>query len=230
MKQKRTHPKTVEEKGAGLEKRLAIEAPNFRIIVLEIEGDAPLVMHAMSEKVRKKLRESHEAGSQTTTGQTKDPRKFHEEYEGAKHRSREGWVGFPAPAIRNACISACRVVGFKMTLAKLSIFALSDGFDRVDGTPLIRIYGEEHEVEHAVRLARGDLSLVHRPMWNEGWTAKVRIRYDADLFKAQDVINLLHRVGAQVGIMEGRPDSRMSGGMGWGTFIVREHVKVERAA
>ena len=33
-----------------------------------------------------------------------------------------------------------------------------------------------------------------------------------------DVTNLMQRVGMQVGIGEGRPDSRDSAGLGWGTF------------
>lgn len=58
-----------------------------------------------------------------------------------------------------------------------------------------------------------------RPMW-EQWSAKVRVRWDANQFSAQDVVNLLSRAGMQVGIGEGRPDSKASNGMGWGMFEV----------
>jgi hypothetical protein len=34
------------------------------------------------------------------------------------------------------------------------------------------------------------------------------------------VTNLMQRVGLQVGIGEGRPDSRESAGLGWGTFAI----------
>jgi hypothetical protein len=54
-------------------------------------------------------------------------------------------------------------------------------------------------------------------MWRQ-WTSKVRVAYDADQFTLQDVTNLMSRVGLQVGIGEGRPDSRDSAGLGWGTF------------
>jgi hypothetical protein len=50
------------------------------------------------------------------------------------------------------------------------------------------------------------------------WSAEVRVQYDADQFSATDMANLMTRVGTQVGIGEGRPDSKMSAGMGWGTF------------
>jgi len=58
-------------------------------------------------------------------------------------------------------------------------------------------------------------------MWREGWEAVVHITFDADMLTATDVANLLSRAGMQVGIGEGRPDSKSSCGMGWGTFAVR---------
>ena len=142
-----------------------------------------------------------------------------ETYEQAKHVSEEGWIGIPAPSFRNAMISACRIVGFKMTLAKLSVFVLPDGFDADDGTPLVRIYGEPEVHEGLVRNATGVADVRWRPMWRK-WHAIVRVSYDADQFTIEDVLNLLARSGMPVGIGEGRPDSKQSAGMGWGTFEV----------
>ena len=71
---------------------------------------------------------------------------------------------------------------------------------------------------------------VYRPMW-EKWNADVRLTWDADLFSTTDVLNLLTRVGKQVGLGEGRPDSQQSAGQGWGLFKVdlfneeKEHVQ-----
>ena len=70
----------------------------------------------------------------------------------------------------------------------------------------------------AVRLESGVMDIRARPMWNPGWTATVRIRFDADILSLKDVYNLLYRAGLQVGILEGRPDSSKSVGQGWGTF------------
>lgn len=229
MKPKSQKASRVVEKGEGLKRHLAISAPNFRTLEIEIEGTAPLVIHAFSEKARKQIRDKHEAGSKSNKNVKREPRDFHAEYEGAKHTAREGWLGFAAPGLRNGCISACRLVGFKMTIAKLSIFVEPDGFDRVDGTPLVRIHGKEREVEHVGRLADGNPNLIHRPMWDL-WTANLRIRYDGDQFDESDVINLLMRVGLQVGLCEGRHDSKKSAGMGWGTFKLSKRMKVIKAA
>jgi hypothetical protein len=108
-----------------------------------------------------------------------------------------------------------------MTLAKLSIFFEADGFDAVDGTPLIRIIGEPEVCEMPVRNATGVIDIRVRPMWRE-WSATLRIRYDLDQFSQTDVANLLQRVGMQVGIGEGRPDSKSSSGLGWGLFKIAE--------
>jgi hypothetical protein len=56
-------------------------------------------------------------------------------------------------------------------------------------------------------------------MWRE-WSATLRIQFDADQFQTSDVANLLARAGLQVGIGEGRPDSKKSAGMGFGQFEV----------
>ena len=71
----------------------------------------------------------------------------------------------------------------------------------------------------AVRNATGVADIRVRPMWRE-WAADVKVSYDADQFTLQDVTNLMQRVGMQVGIGEGRPDSRDSAGLGWGTFVL----------
>ena len=69
------------------------------------------------------------------------------------------------------------------------------------------------------RNATGVFDIRVRPMWRE-WYAQPVIQFDADQFKLQDVFNLLSRVGMQVGLGEGRPDSKMSSGLGYGTFTV----------
>ncbi len=65
----------------------------------------------------------------------------------------------------------------------------------------------------------GGTDLRFRPIWHE-WTAELKLRFDAEMFTLDDVTNLLARAGAQVGIGEGRPDSKSSNGCGWGTFEI----------
>ena len=125
----------------------------------------------------------------------------------------------PAAAFRAAMVSACRLCGFKMTLSKLSVFVEPDGIDRDEGVPLVRIHGEPRPLEMPVRNEGGVCDIRVRPMFDK-WGASVRIRFDADVFSGEDIANLLMRAGMQVGIGEGRPDSRKSTGMGWGIFDI----------
>ena len=198
---------------------IKISAPNIREAKFLIRGTAPLVVHKFSAKAKAMIRQKQEAGSLANKGKSKSAKNFDEVFQGARHLSSEGWDGIPAAAFRAGIISACRLVGFKMTLAKLSIFVAADGFDKTEGTPLVRILSpaEPERNESMVRLATGVCDISVRPMWRYSG-AELRIQYDADQFTADDVRNLLARVGAQVGVCEGRPDSKSSAGCGWGTF------------
>ena len=201
------------------EETVTIKAPSIVKANFKIIGTAPYVQLRFSEKAINAMREKHEAGSQANKKKAKNARDFHEDFLQAQHISTEGWNGIPAAAFRNGLISACRLVGFKMTLAKLSLFVEGDGFDKVDAVPLIKIEGTpESHLMHA-RNATGVCDLrVRAKFWP--WSAILNVSYDSDQFTATDVANLLLRVGAQVGIGEGRPDSKMSAGMGWGTFTL----------
>lgn len=196
-----------------------ITAPKIEVVRFHIKGTAPYVQARFSAKAMQAMMDKHAEGSTAKGKKVREARDFDADFQNAKHISVEGWQGMPAGAFRAAMISACRLVGFKMTLAKLSVFIEADGFDRVDGIPLIRFYGEPERVDMAVRNATGVADIRVRPMWRK-WRAEVRVRYDADQFTLADVTNLMLRVGAQVGIGEGRPDSRESAGLGWGTFEI----------
>lgn len=205
---------------------VTIPAPQFQTSVFVIEGTAPYVQHKFSQKARTQIRATQEAGAQAKKGKKREPRNFVADYEGSLYRSEQGaWYGLPASAFRNALISACRIVGFQMTRAKLGAFIEADGYDREDHTPLIKItHGKPEHFEAMARNDNGSVDIRVRGRWQPGWKAEVRVRFDADMFSATDIANLLMRVGQQVGIGEGRPDSPNSAGLGWGLFkIVNEN-------
>ena len=195
---------------------LKMSEVTFRII-----GTAPYVQAAFSQKSAEQMRAKMEAGSTARKGVKREARNFDSDYQAAHHRDKDGWIGIPAPAFRNALISACRIVGFAMTRAKLALFVVADGIDALDSSPLVRIIGEPRMVISHVRNETGVADLRARPHWDE-WESYVTIRYDADMFTLEDVTNLMVRAGVQVGIGEGRPDSKKSTGQGWGTFRIAE--------
>lgn len=204
------------------ERKLTIKAPNLQVATFLVRGDAPYVGNKFSARAKSEMIKKQEAGSTSNKGKKRDPKDFKQLYEESIRRSKAGWEGIAAPAFRNALISSCRLCGFKMTLAKLSLFVMADGTDPDDDMPLVKITkGKPKYSEHYVRLADGKTcDIKARPTWEAGWETLLRIKFDADQFTVTDVANLLSRAGMQVGIGAGRHDSKTSNGLGWGTFEV----------
>lgn len=197
-----------------------IKEPNFKIQVFEVKGLAPLVIHRFSAKTKQEMKQKMETGKAASSKKNREAKNTDDLYKESKYVSKEGWEGFNASCIRAAMISACRLVGFKMTLAKMSLFVIEDGRDvQEPQISLVRIYGESIKQEDIARTQTKQPYVSVRAAYHD-WSAKIKIRWDADQFTKDDVTNLLMRVGTQVGICEGRPDSKNSAGMGWGIFEV----------
>ena len=201
--------------------QVTIKPPNLQTAQFEIVGTAPLVVHRFAAKAKQAMLDKMMAGSTAKKGKARDALDPDKAFNDARYFSKDGWDGFNASAIRAAMISACRLVGFKMTLAKLSIFVQPDGWDATEPQiPLIRIKGKARRLDSVARVETGQCYVTIRPCYDQ-WGATVTITYDGDQFTVQDVSNLLARVGQQVGICEGRPDSKNSPGQGWGTFKIK---------
>lgn len=200
---------------------VTIKPPNFGRAEFEIIGNAPLVIHRFSHKIKTQMRTKMEVGKAAGSKKEREAKDSDQTFHDARYISKEGWDGFHAAAIRNACISACRLVGFKMTLAKMSVFVEADGWDKEEPQiPLIKIIGKAVRQDDMARVETGQPYVTIRAAYHD-WKAKVKIRWDADQFTLGDISSLLSRVGQQVGIGEGRPDSKNSAGCGWGTFDLR---------
>jgi len=200
--------------------RIVIDAPNFGHYETEIVGTAPLVQLRFSEKTKQEMMLKHAQGDVARSKNKREKKDFDALYKQSMHISAEGWYGIPAAGVRNAMISACRVAGVVMTKAKLCVFVQADGLDSDDHlTGLIKItHGEPKRIDSPVRNADGSADIRTRAMWAPGWRAIIRIQYDADQIDPGGISNLLMRAGKQVGLGEGRPDSKKSNGMGWGLF------------
>jgi hypothetical protein len=200
---------------------ITIKAPNFQSITLEIEGTAPLLQNKFSKKAVDTIANKQQEGTTSRTKKgNREARNYEQDYQEAQHISTEGWNGIPAPAFRSAAIRACKLVGYNMTDAKMSIFVQADGYDD-DGTPLVKITKGKPEMHRAyVRLQGTTTDIRVRPIFKV-WGCNIRVTFDGDQFKAQDVVNLFLRAGLQVGVGEGRPFSKTSDGLGLGTFTVK---------
>jgi len=203
-------------------KTVQIKAPNFKVASFQIKSaGVPLVIHRFSQKTKNEMRLKAESGKASSSKKVREPKDSDATFNAARYVAKQGWDGFPASSIRNALISACRLVGFKMTLAKMSVFVIADGYDKDEPQiPLIKIDGKPTRQDDMARVETGQPYVTIRAAYHD-WKATVKVRWDADQFTVEDVSNLLARVGMQVGIGEGRPDSKNSAGMGWGLFEVK---------
>ncbi len=219
-------PKAKEESTVA-----TIQPANLVQTTLRICSTAPYVQNAFSKKAGDQMMIAMSTPASGRKGKgARAPRDFDADFEGAHHRAVAGWVGLPCAGIRAAMIAACRTVNVVMTRAKMSVFVIADGFDAVDGSPLIKLQSATPPERTAlpVRNDNGAADIRIRPMWRE-WFADVTIEFDADMIDASSVVNLLDRAGRQVGIGEGRPFSKNSVGQGWGTFTVQASAKDKAA-
>jgi ribosomal protein S17 len=199
-----------------------IKAPNMQVGEFTLVGTAPLVVHRISTKLKNEFKQKMETGKAASSRKIREAKLTDDLFNEARYRGPGGWDGVHAGAFRAALISACRLVGFTMTLAKLSIFVVADGWDTLEPQiPLVRIDADPVKQEDVARTSTGEPYICVRPAYHN-WKITLRIRFDADQFTASDITNLLSRVGEQVGIGEGRPDSKKSAGMGWGLFTIED--------
>lgn len=209
--------------------RIEIKPPNIQQVTVKIIGTAPYVQCRFSQKAINMIREKQEAGSQANKKRSREAKDFHQCFLDAQHlfRTAKGELanGIPAMAFKAMMRDACRTAGLAMTCLKQTVFVVADGLDVVDETGLIQIHGAANSErnqpfphEGHVKLASGVADIRHRPMWEEGWHATIRVKYDADFFTASDVCNLLSRGGMTCGIGEGRATAPDSCGMNWGFF------------
>jgi hypothetical protein len=210
---------------ASEEQHLTIKAPRLYVASFKIMGEAPYMQNRFSQKSLNTMIDTQKEGSTTRGKKKREPKDFDAAYEGALYRPKAGGYGIPAAAFRLAMIDACRTVGYKMTHAKLAAFVIADDFDEIDGTPLVKLYGTPRKHTMHARNSDGSTDVRTRPLW-EDWHAVVRVRYDADMFNESDITNLMMRVGLQVGVGEGRPYSKNSAGLGFGTFTLDGEIKV----
>lgn len=199
---------------------IKIDAPNMKLAVFKIIGTTMLVVHRFSAKAKQGMIDKMVNPPKAGTRAPRKPLNPEALYNEARYRHKDGWDGFNASAVRCAIISACRLCGFKMTIAKLSIFTVADGLDKDEPQyNLVRIFGTPARLDSIGRLANGSPIPIYRPSYFP-WHANLRISFDADQLSHEDVTNLLHRVGTQVGLCEGRHDSKDSAGQGWGCFML----------
>lgn len=114
------------------------------------------------------------------------------------YTSPKGWHGIPTVGLREALIRAAPHVSRIKTWTssvKICVYVEPDGFDADDGMALVRI-----KKGRPVPFADAEAKWEKDANLYESWQADVVIRYDADVFGAMDVVQLVQSAGVEIGI------------------------------
>ncbi len=188
-------------------------------LTFTIRGMSPLIQHAWSEKALRQIREKH-AGKKT---KEREPRNPEQEALAATYFTEDGQYGIPAMAFKSSLISAAhKDIGLEKTMLRKALFLHCQDPNGVlpmeCSDPIIR--------EDCVRVGAGSADLRYRPEFRE-WSVEVTVTFDAELLRAEDIINLVNRAGFGCGIGEWRPEK--GGEFGRYEVDVSEAVQQEAA-
>lgn len=185
-------------------------------ITLVIKGKSPIIMHQWSEKALREMREKH-AGKKTKNRDIRDPAA---ESDAAMYRTADGTPGIPAMAFKSSLIGAAhKDIGLEKTLLRKALF-----LNVSDGNAVLPFLdnSEPFTREDCVRVGAGSTDLRYRPQF-DSWRVKLTMEFDAEMLRAEDVVNLINRAGYGVGICEWRPEK----GGEFGRFEVDASEPVE---
>ena len=100
-------PKALEPKTTV---RIQISPPNMQHTILFCQGRSYLCINRFGAKALEAMEATQRAGSTAKSKRKRTPKLFEELFRDAQYRSGEGdWCGIHAAALRNACISACKL-------------------------------------------------------------------------------------------------------------------------
>lgn len=179
-------------------KVITIPNPDIREMVVKIKGTSPLIFHKWSEKAKKMILAKQQKKASASKREIRNPE---EEYESSFYYNRSKKVSFPALAIKQSLIGACRNVdGLPMTLVRGAIFVMGDE----DG--LIPVEYKEKEMrEDMVRVGMGTADLRYRGQV-KGWNMKFLVKWNNDVLSQEQVLNLFQIAGFSNGLGEWRPE------------------------
>lgn len=194
------------------ELKIQINPINIQSMSVTIVGQTPLIFNKFSEKAKQMIKDK--VTKETKANIKKEPKNPQQLYEDSFYYTKDGEVAFPALNIKQAIVSAARNVdGLPMTLLRGGVFVYGDQ----DG--MIKVDYEKKEMrEDMVRVGTfKDAADIRFRGQVTGWSMTFMIKFNADLFTAGQVINLLNIAGFSGGIGEWRPEKNGD----FGTFSVK---------
>ena len=183
---------------------LTIPAPNIQTFGVTIKGTTPLIFHKWSEKAIKMIQDK-QAKKVAKAREAREPEK---EYEDSFYYDRDGEIAFPANAVKQSMVGACRFLGkdVQMTVIRGAVFIVGD----VDGLIPVQ-YTEKEMRTDMVTVGIASADVRYRGQLND-WSMDLTIKYNADVITAEQTVNLLQTAGFSQGLGEWRAEKNGSNG------------------
>jgi hypothetical protein len=191
-----TKVKTAPEKST--EKSVTVKEFSIRTVDIPITGTSPLIVHAWSQKAIRQIQDKQAGKAKAKKHEIRDPEM---EFEAAKHKSAQGWEGFPAAGFKAAMIRGSKMCGMVMKDTQTAFFIRAD--DEI--TQLIKIKGKAEMRTDMVRVGMGASDVRYRPEYKE-WSATLTIEFNEGMISLDQIFQLVKAAGYGCGIGEMRPE------------------------
>ena len=189
---------------------IKINPPNIQSMSITIKGTANLIFNKFSSKAIQMILDKQMKSAKSNVREAKNPQQL---YEDSFYYNKEKAISFPALCIKQAIVSAARnVKGLAMTLLRGGVFIVGDedGLIKVD-------YKTKEMRQDMVRVGPfKDAADIRFRGQVKNWKMTFMIKWNADLFSADQVVNLLNIAGFSGGLGEWRPEKNGE----YGTFEV----------
>lgn len=181
-------------------KQVSVEVIEFSIrqVTIPIIGISPLIVHAWSEKSKRMIADKQAGKAKNKKHEIRDPQ---DDYENAKHRSVDGWDGFPAAGFKAAMIRGAKMIGMVMKDTQTAFFIKAD----CEETQLIKIHGESRMRTDMVRVGMGASDIRYRPEYPD-WYAELTIEFNEGILSLDQIHQLVKAAGYGCGVGEMRPE------------------------
>lgn len=166
-------------------------------VQIDIQGTAPLIVHAWSAKSRQMMLDGMQGKKSVKT--IRDPLA---DFQESQYRLFDGGHGFPTLAFKAATVGAARYFsGITMTQLRQNMHFISDEIE----TGLTRLHVDEPIMrEDTVRVGMGKADLRYRAEYRR-WGATLTIAYLPSVISLDSIVALVE-AGGMGGVGEWRPE------------------------
>ena len=204
MKDKKGKDETTSEKTD----EVRIAKPNFTIMKVPIIGLTPYVGHRFGEIAAENIRLLVTGENK---GKPKKNRNFDAEYEECFYKDAEGKFCIPGAAFKQAIVDEGKNQ-FSVGNKNISGAMIGKNIHVLEKLCVLKYSKVERTVDYPRQSGRtGAPDIRHRPYFYD-WKTVITVRFDADIFSKEVILNLIQRAGMTQGVGDWRPGAPKSPG------------------